>query len=431
LSDKHILVVGAGQAGLQAAETLRSNNFQGRISLYGDESYAPYHRPPLSKAWLKNELNEGQLTIRDPSVLERKGISFAKDSAIASICPSSHIASTNDGTRIEWDGLILATGATPRVLPDMPRSEVIHVLRNRRDATGISQRFEICRQNGLPVVVIGGGFIGLEVAASARSIGLSVTIIEAAERLLARVASHHLSDWYAALHRAHGVELILGAKVANLQANVQANARADDLEHARVSLADGRIFDAGLVVVGIGVTPNDGLAQRSGIECDSGIVVDLCGRTSAPDIVAAGDCTVRRMPDGSKLRLESVHNAIEQGRSAALALLGIEKACIETPWFWSDQYDVKLQIAGVCRAADASVVRGDRARSTFSIFHYNDRRLIAVDSINCVKDHMLARQLIGTEMFPTIEQAADPSFDLARLRVKASPPLSAPTPVRS
>jgi 3-phenylpropionate/trans-cinnamate dioxygenase ferredoxin reductase subunit len=415
--EKHILIVGAGQAGLQAAETLRNNNFQGKISLYGEESYAPYHRPPLSKAWLTAELDENQLTIRNLPALERKRILLRTDCAITDICPHSHIAMLHDGTQVKWDGMILTTGARPRTLPGIKPSHAIRLLRTRRDATEIAQGLQLCRKERLPVVIIGGGFIGLEVAASARKLGLDVTIIEAAKRLLGRIFSQDLSDWFAGLHRCHGVDLVLNASVTGIETS--------GVHHTTVSLADGRTFHGGLVLVGIGAIPNDELAQKAGIECDNGIVVDLYGRTSARDIVAAGDCTVRRLPDGSKIRLESVHNAIEQGHSAALTLLGIDKPCSETPWFWSNQYDVKLQIAGISRQADAWIIRGDMSHTAFSIFHFRKGRVIAVDSVNSVKDHMLARQLINSDKHPTIDQAANPSFDLSTLSAEISCPLSA------
>lgn len=411
-TDPHILVIGAGQAGLQAAETLRSNGFAGTISLYGDEPYAPYHRPPLSKAWLTETVDERQLTIRDISTLERKGISLKTGSAIATIDPHARSARVSDGNVIHWSGLVLATGATPRRLPGSESSHAVHVLRSKRDAIAIAERLQDCVHEHRPVVVIGGGFIGLEVAASARKLGLDVTIVEAAPRLLERVLSNDLSEWYADLHASRGTKLLIGAQVLGIEP-------ADD-DQAIVHLADGRSIQAGLVVAGIGVVPNDGLAKAAGIECDGGIVVDDCGRTSMPNIVAAGDCTVRRMPDGSKVRLESVQNAVEQGRSAAFALLGKDKPFTETPWFWSDQYDIKLQIAGLSRGADTWVRRGEPREAAFSIFHFKQDRLIAVDSINAVKDHMLARRLIGTSAAPTIAQVKDIRFDLASLRSKSA-----------
>lgn len=408
----HIVIVGAGQAGLQAAETLRSGGFDGSVTLIGDEPHPPYQRPPLSKAWLTDGLDGGQLSLRDVSVLARKNISLRTGVAATALDTAAQTLQLNDGTRLDYTGLVLATGATPRALPGAEAANgAVRVLRSRDDASAIAAGLQRCRADALPLVVIGGGFIGLEVAASARKLGIDVTILEAASRLLERALSSELSAWYAELHRGRGAELVLDARIATIEAAPDGT--------AVIHLTDGREIRAGLVVVGIGVRPNDDLARAAGIACDNGIVVDDCGRTSAPNVTAAGDCTVRRLADGSTLRLESVQNAIEQGRAAASLLLGEARPFTATPWFWSDQYDVKLQIAGLSRGADAWAVRGDMAGTSFSIFHYRGEQLIAVDSINAAKDHMLARQLIAANVSPTREQASDLAFNLAALRPKA------------
>lgn len=410
-TDRHIVIVGAGQAGLQAAETLRNNAFDGRITLLGNETHAPYHRPPLSKAWLTDAMNPGQLSIRDVAVLERKNIDFRPATRVSAIDVDARAVTLDDGSRLTYSGLMLATGATPRRLPhNGAAGDAIRVLRSREDADGIAQGLKDCAARELPLMVIGGGFIGLEIAASARKLGIAVTVLEAAPRLLERAFTRELSDWYAQLHISHGTDLVFNARIGSIDASAHGV--------TTIQLADGRSFTAGLVVAGIGVRPNDELAQAAGIACDNGILVDDCGCTSVPDVVAAGDCTVRRLPDGTSLRLESVQNAVEQGRAAALALLGTKKPFVATPWFWSDQYDIKLQIAGLSRGADTQVVRGDMAGHSFSIFHFRAERLIAVDSINAAKDHMLARHLIGGEVSPTIAQVSDPSFNLASLRSK-------------
>ena len=216
-----------------------------------------------------------------------------------------------------------------------------------------------------------------------------------------------LSDWYAELHRGHGVQLMLGAQVAAIE--------ADASGVTGVKLADGTVLPAGLVVVGIGVSANDQLAREAGLECDRGIVVDGCGRTSDRSIVAAGDCTARRLADGSLLRLESVQNATEQGKSAAAALLGQDRPFTATPWFWSDQYDKKLQMAGLSMGADTWAVRGDMASGSFSVYHFQGPRLLAVDSVNAAKDHLQARKLLDAGVSPTPEQAGDAGFDLGSL----------------
>lgn len=408
-ADPHIVIVGAGQAGLQAAETLRSEAFTGRITLLGAEPYAPYQRPPLSKAWLTDNLDPEQLTLRDPSVLDRKQIDLCVGASVSAIDVKSQSVLLHDGLTLSYTGLVLATGGTPRQLPQARGAgDLVCTLRSRADADAIARGLRNCVQRELPLVVVGGGFIGLEVAASARKLGVAVTILEAAPRLLERVLSAGLSDWYARLHADRGTALIFDARITEIR-------KISD-HAAEVRLADGRCIVGGLVVAGIGVTPSDQLAQDAGIACETGIVVDACGRTSVPNIVAAGDCTVRRLSDGTMLRLESVQNAVEQGRSAAHALLGVDRPSLGTPWFWSDQYEMKLQIAGLSRGADTHILRGDMGSHSFSIFHFRESRLLAVDSINAAKDHMIARDLIGRQISPTVQQAGDTAFNLAKLR---------------
>lgn len=245
-------------------------------------------------------------------------------------------------------------------------------------------------------------------AATARKKGLAVTVLEAAPRLLGRVLAPVLSDWYAELHRSHGVQLQLGAQITALEADAQGQVSG-------VRMADGSLVPAGLVVVGIGVVANEQLAVAAGLECERGIVVDACSRTSDPAIVAAGDCAVRRLPNGNLLRLESVQNATEQAKSAAAALLGQERPFTATPWFWSDQYDKKLQMAGLSTGADRWSVRGDLSSGSFSVYHFQGERLLAVDSVNASKDHLQARKLLDAGISPTPEQAADATFDLVSL----------------
>ena len=400
-----ILIVGAGQAAVQAAESLRAGGYAGDITLLGDEAHGPYHRPPLSKAWLAGEMDGAQLVMRAPEMLARKNITLRTGVRVEAIDRAAKVVRLADGSALPYDGLVLATGSTPRSLP-LPGGAAagVHALRSRGDADAISARLALCQEQQRPVVVIGGGFIGLEVAATARKKGLTVTVLEAAPRLLGRVLAPALSDWYAALHRSHGVELVFDARIEALETGADGSVSG-------VRLADGSLLPAGLVVVGIGVNANDGLAQAAGLECERGIVVDACCRTSDPAIVAAGDCTARRLPDGSLVRLESVQNATEQGKSAAAALLGQDRRFTATPWFWSDQYDRKLQMAGLSGGAEQWAVRGDMAGASFSVYHFRADKLIAVDSVNAAKDHLQARKLLDAGISPTPEQAADLGFD--------------------
>jgi 3-phenylpropionate/trans-cinnamate dioxygenase ferredoxin reductase subunit len=404
-----IVIIGAGQAGVQTAEALRTGGFEGSITLLGDEPHGPYHRPPLSKAWLAGDIGPEQLVMRAPEALARKNINLRTDTSVVAIDRAAKQVTLANGSTLDYTGLVLATGSSPRSLP-LPGGDAqgVLALRSRDDASGIAQRMAVCLAQQLPVVVIGGGFIGLEVAATARKKGLSVTVLEAAPRLLGRVLAPMLSDWYAQLHLSHGVNLVLDARIATIEVDAHGTVSG-------VRMADGMVFPAGLVVVGIGVAARDQLALAAGLACDRGIVVDACGRTSDPLIVAAGDCTARRLPDSSLIRLESVQNATEQGKSAAAALLGTARPFTATPWFWSDQYDKKLQMAGLSMGADQWAVRGDMHAGNFSVYHFKGEKLLAVDSVNASKDHLLARKLLDAGVSPDMKQAADTGFDLATL----------------
>jgi len=401
--DGGMVIIGAGQAGLQVAESLRAEGYGGPVTLIGDEPHAPYHRPPLSKAMLCGDADEAQLTIRGPEALERKGIALVTGVAVASVDRAARCVRLVDGRTLGYRGLAFATGSRARPLP-VPGAELegVLALRSLDDARRIAAALEAAGR----VVVIGGGFIGLEVAAAARKHGRAVTVLEAADRLLARVAAPPVSEFFATLHAAHGVTLELDAAVTAVEG---AGGRVSG-----VRTADGRMHPADLVVVGVGIIPNTELAQACGLECDRGIVVDACARTSDPLVVAAGDCTARRVGDGL-LRLESVQNAVEQGKSAAAALLGKERPFTAAPWFWSDQYDVKLQMVGLSAGHDRVAVRGSVAGQRFSVFYFRGGDLVAIDSVNRAPDHMLGRKLLDKAVAVTPEQAADEGFALATL----------------
>jgi 3-phenylpropionate/trans-cinnamate dioxygenase ferredoxin reductase subunit len=389
-----IVIIGAGQAGLQTAESLRSEGYVGEVLMIGDEPRPPYQRPPLSKAYLLGEFSEAQLTIRAPEALARKNITLMSGVSVTAIDRAAKQVRLSDGRVIDYAGLCLATGSRPRPLP-VPGAELANVLplRTLADTQAIAALLPQVQR----VVVIGGGFIGLEFAAVARKLGKEVVVLEGADRLMPRAVTPMLSEFYRDLHVAHGVRIELVAAVSAIDGAAG--------KVAAVRSADGREFPADLVVVGIGIIPNTELAQQAGLECDRGIVVDACSRTSDPAIVAAGDCTARRLPDGSLLRLESVQNAIEQGKSAAAALLGKERPFTAAPWFWSDQYDVKLQMVGLAAGHDRTELRGEPATHKFSAFHYRGETLLAVDSINRPEDHMPARKLLdrgGTPPSPIV-----------------------------
>jgi 3-phenylpropionate/trans-cinnamate dioxygenase ferredoxin reductase subunit len=403
-----ILIIGAGLAGLTVAETLRAEGYAGSLCLVGNEAHAPYQRPPLSKGYLLGEITEAQLRMRPPELLAKRNIDLRVGAGVTAIDRAARRVVLDDGSTLDFDGLALCMGSRPRAL-SLPGADGpdVYPLRSLNDAKHVAAGLEQARD----IVVIGGGFIGLEVAAVARRKGKAVTVLEAADRLMARVVAPLISRFYLELHRHHGVAVVTQAMVSEL---VRKDGRI-----AAVRTTDGREFPADLVLVGIGIVPNSELAAAAGLEVDGGIVVDCCGRTSDPAIVAAGDCSARRLDDGGLRRLESVHHALEQGRSAAAALLGHEKPFNAAPWFWSDQYDIKLQMLGLSAGYDQVVTRGtvevDAATKKFSAYYYRAGQLIAIDSLNQPADHMNGRKLFDKGISPTPEQAADTGFELNSL----------------
>lgn len=401
-----MLIIGAGLAGLTVAETLRAEAYEGPITLVGSETLAPYQRPPLSKTFLLGDSSEAQLMMRPPEMLLKKHITVKVGAGVTAINRPKKQVTLDDGTTLAYDGLALCTGSRLRLLPLAGANwQGVFGLRSLDDSKGIKTALETARN----VVIIGGGFIGLEVAAVARKKGKQVTVLEATDRLMARVVPPFISQFYLDLHTDNGVEVVLGAMVSELVGS--------DGRITAIKTQDGREFPADLVLVGIGVIPNAEIAQAAGLEVEGGIVVDACGRTSDNTIVAAGDCTARRMDDGSLRHLESVQNALEQGKSAATALLGRERPFNAAPWFWSDQYDVKLQMAGLNAGFDQAVTRGDPTTKKFSMYYFKDGKLIAVDSLNQPGEHMNGRKLFDKGLSPTPEQVADSAFDLNSLLV--------------
>jgi 3-phenylpropionate/trans-cinnamate dioxygenase ferredoxin reductase component len=409
-----IVIIGAGQAGLQVAESLRADKYEGGIVMLGTEPHVPYNRPPLSKRWLLEPMEFASLAFRGPEALARRNLDLRLGRSALSIDRAARTVQLDDGSELHYAGLAFATGARLRRLP-VPGGSLGNVLglRSVDDARAIGAALDACVAAGEALVVIGGGFIGLEVAAAARKRGVPVTVLEGLPRLMSRVVAPIVSEAAERVHRAHGVEFVFEARVTELVGDGVADAPGGRVRAVRT--ADGREFPAGCVVVGIGVEPEDGIAAAAGIACERGIIVDDCARTSDPLVVAAGDCCARRRADGTLLRLESVQNAVEQGKAAAAALLGHEKPFTAAPWFWSDQYDLKLQMAGLSMGYDEVVTRGDLAKPAFSAYYFRAGRLIAVDSLSRIPDHMQARKLLDRGLSPTPAQVADESFDLGSL----------------
>lgn len=397
-----VVIIGAGQGGLQAAESLRSKNYAGEIVLCGDEPHAPYHRPPLSKGLLLGEMSPDQLTIRQAAVFEKKQIQLKTNCAVSTIHRDQKNVTLVNGETLSYDHLILATGALPRALPfDTANIKGLHSLRTLDDVLAIQSALSSAQN----LVVIGGGFIGLEMAAVARKLGKQVTVVEYADRLMARVVSPEVSEFYKQLHTAHGCQLLLGSKVTDLQTNAQG-------QLVSVKLHSGEALPADLVVLGIGVMPNTALAEQAGLNCEHGIITDRSGRTSDSAIFAIGDCSAQRLADGALLRLESVQNAVEMAKACAEAIIGGDQPFTDAPWFWSDQYDIKLQMVGLSSGYDQVVLRGDLDAKKFSYFYFKNGQLLAIDSINASADHMAGRKLLASKNTLTPEQAANLDFEL-------------------
>ncbi|MEO8651328.1 MAG: FAD-dependent oxidoreductase [Hyphomicrobiaceae bacterium] len=383
-----ILIVGAGHAGGTVAASLRQLGCEEAIVIVGDEPHLPYQRPPLSKAWLKGDVPFAAVGLRPQAFYDQRSIALRLDARVAAIDPVEHTATLASGEILPYRVLILATGARPRRMRiEGEDAAGVHALRSIADADAIKAGLE----PGYKLVVIGGGYIGLEVAASARARGMEVIVVEREARLMARVASPILSAFVQDYHERRGVMFRLEAGVAGIDSK--------DGRVCRVRLADGRSESADMVLVGVGAVPNIELAQAAGIACNNGIAVDLEARTSAPDVYAIGDCTERPLPHyGSRMRLESVASAVEQARQAAAAICGAKPPVPEVPWFWSDQYDLKIQIAGLPIGAAAVEVRGAIDDGKFAVAHVAaDGGLCAVEAINLPAEYMAGRATIGKQ----------------------------------
>jgi len=381
-----IVIIGAGHAGGAAAGFLRQYGYAGDITLVGAEPYLPYQRPPLSKAWLKGEASLDDLYLRGENFYSDQSITTRLEARCEAIDISGHAVVLPGGARIVYDHLILATGSKARPCP-IPGSGHVphHVLRTLDDAEALKSALT----NGRRIGLIGAGYVGLEVAASARKLGCEVTVFEREARILSRVASPQLSDFFTRIHTDRGVKIVTRAMITELSLG--------DGDAKRVHLGDGSVHEFDLILIGIGALPADELAQAAGLTCANGIVVDEQARTSGADIFAIGDVTSRTLPfyDG-RFRLESVPNALEQAKQAAAAITGYRAPTVEAPWFWSDQYEFKLQIAGLLQPDTHAVLRGDPATWAFSIFHLDaQNRLRAVESANRPADFMAAKLLIA------------------------------------
>jgi len=396
-----IVIIGGGQAGAQAIDTLRREGYEQRLVLIGAETELPYQRPPLSKKFLSGELATERLWFRHRAFYDEHRAELVLGKAATRLDPAAQTVQLEDHDEWRYDRLLLCLGAGSRRLScagcDLPG---VHYLRDLGEASAL--RTEI--RPGARVVVVGGGYIGLETAATCAKLGCSVTVLEMADRIMNRVVAPAVSSFFAAEHAKHGIEIVLGARVAALVGKDRVEA---------VVCADGTEYGADFVVVGVGAVATTELARAAGLACDNGIVVDEFCRTSDPWIYAAGDCTNQPSPRyGRRMRLESVDNAFEQAKTAAQNMLGGSVVHDRVPWFWSDQFDNKLLIVGLSQGADRLVVRGDPAGRSFSVCHFLGRELLALEAINHSKDYMAARKLIAERVKLDPDRVQDPSIPL-------------------
>ncbi|CUI35757.1 NAD(P)/FAD-dependent oxidoreductase [Cognatishimia activa] len=394
----HVIVVGAGQAGASCVAKLRSEGFDGEITLIGSESALPYQRPPLSKKYLLGEMDLERLFLRPARFYEENNIDVRLGEEVTNVSPGQNAISVGSET-LDYDHLVLTTGSAPRRLPASIGGALagVYTMRDLKDADAMAPEF----LEGRHVLIVGGGYIGLEAAAVAAAKGLKVTLVEMSERILQRVASPETSDYFRNLHQARGVDIREGFGLQNLTGTDRVSGAV---------LSDGTALDLDFVIVGVGITPNTALAEMAGLVLENGIKTDAHGRTSVANIWSAGDCA--SFPyKGNLIRLESVPNAIDQAEVIARNIMGAEADYIAKPWFWSDQYDVKLQIAGLNTGYD-NVVTRKADETSQSVWYYQGDTLLAVDAMNAPRDYMIGKRLIEAGKSPSADLVADPTRDL-------------------
>ena len=398
------VVIGAGHAGGQVVASLRSEGYVGEIVLVGDEEQLPYQRPPLSKAYLSGDQLPEKMLIRPEKFYQDKQIQLRLGTRAEHIDREARTVSLGTGERIEWTHLVLATGSHVRRLP-LPGVALpgVHYLRTIRDVDAIREGMAPGRR----LVIIGGGYIGLEVAAVAVKSGLDVTVLEMESRILKRVTTPAMSEFYTRIHTGHGVKIRCEAAASEIVGTAHVES---------VRCRDGSEIPADIVIIGVGILPTTDLAEAAGLDVDNGILVDDHCRTSDPNIYAIGDCTSH--PSAlleRRLRLESVPNATDQGRVTAANICGKDKVYDSVPWFWSDQYDLKLQMVGFSTDADTEVLRGDPESAVFARFYLRDGVVVGVDAVNSPREFMAAKQLVAERRRVDTERLADPAVSIKEL----------------
>ncbi|MER7684885.1 FAD-dependent oxidoreductase [Streptomyces sp. NPDC097610] len=404
-----VLIVGAGQAGAQVAGELLDAGYPGTVGIVGAEDIPPYERPPLSKRYLSGEVSADALLFRAADRWAADGAELLLGTEVVEVDPTAHVVTTSGDYQLGYGRLVWAAGGHARALP-VPGADLtgVHYVRTLEDADRLKAQLPSAQR----AVVIGGGFIGLEAAAAFAKAGMEVTVVEAMDRLLGRATSPMVSEFFAQAHRSHKVDVILGHGVAEIT-GAEGTVRG-------VTLSNGREISADLVVVGVGLVPNIEPLVQAGAACTNGVDVDEFGRTALPDVFAAGDCAnfANTHTRQARTRLESVQNAVEQGRTVARTILGLEHPAPPIPWFWSNQYDIKFKTMGVLTGYDTSVVRGDPSSGRFSVVYLLDGVVIAVDTLNNVRDYAQAKALINSQALVEPAVVADPAVQLKDLVAK-------------
>tara|TARA_R110002073_G_scaffold25714_3_gene84898 strand:- start:2214 stop:3425 length:1212 start_codon:yes stop_codon:yes gene_type:complete len=397
-----MVIIGGGQGAGQAAASFRQEGYEGEVIILGDEAYPPYQRPPLSKQYLSGELPLEKVFVRPEKFYTDKNVDLRLNTRVEAIDPEKHTVTTTTGDTINYEKLMIATGSRPRILNiEGSDLEGLHYLRTIADVDGIRNAMA----ENINIVIVGGGYIGLEVASVAVTAGNTVSVLEMEDRILQRVTTPEMSAYYHQLHESRGLNILTNTTVSGFKG-----------ENGKVTsvMCGDKEIPADLVIVGIGIIPNIELAQEAGLACDNGIVVDEHCQTSDPDIYAIGDCSNHPNPLlNRRLRLESVPNAMEQARVAVDNMLGGEKIYASVPWFWSDQYELKLQMVGFSADGDTQILRGDKSANAFAVFYLKGNTVVAADAVNSPREFMVCKQLYGKEVDPAV--LADPDSDLKTL----------------
>ena len=398
-----VVIIGAGHAGGMTAIALRQQQYQGSITLIGEEDFLPYQRPALSKGFLAGEIEEKRLYLKSQGYFGKNNINIIQNHKIVDIDRNNQTILLEDQQQIEYGKLVIATGSIVNKLNTSNKQTGLYYLRTIEDSLKIRETLRYKNK----IAIIGAGYIGLEIASIAIKKNLEVIVLELENRVMKRVVASEVSNFFQKKHQSEGVEFKFNTSVIDIK---------DQDKQKRIICSDGSVFDADVVVVGIGINPNVELAQSSGLECDNGIIVDDNGQTSDHHIFAVGDCS--NHPNNifkRRLRLESVQNAVNQAKSVAAAITGNHRPYHEVPWFWSDQYNIKLQIAGISHLHDHRVVRGHPEEEKFAVFYQKDKRLIAVDAINSPREFIVGKKLIEMQAEIPFELIQNVNFDLKQI----------------